>query len=163
MNKHQRGFTAVKRGPSPATANQINKRRQTPTTNILSLDPDIVCTIFAFLDMFDLVRCSLVCKLWYLTHFHSLLFLFKQFESNDPQLARAYLWRNAIVESRSLREFCERNVKSSSSEFTEKPLRVILREVAMEHHGLALQRGGFYVDQWKGHSTTYLNLLPFTH
>ncbi|KAK7334756.1 hypothetical protein VNO80_26519 [Phaseolus coccineus] len=124
MNKHQRGFTAAKKGPSPATASQINKRQQTPT-NILSLDPDIVCTIFTFLDMFDLVRCSLVCKLW-----------------------------NAIFESRSLREFCERNMKSSSSEFTGKPLREILGEVAMKQHRLALQCGGFYIDQWKGHSTT---------
>ncbi|XP_027930010.1 F-box/WD-40 repeat-containing protein At3g52030 [Vigna unguiculata] len=124
MNKHQRSFTAAKNGPSPTTADQIYKRRKTPT-NILSLDPDIVCTIFALLDMFDLVRCSLVCKLW-----------------------------NAIIETRSLREFCERNVKNSSSEFTGKPLRVILGEIAMEQHRLALLRGGIYVDQWKGHSTT---------
>ncbi|KOM42504.1 hypothetical protein LR48_Vigan05g010800 [Vigna angularis] len=118
MNKHQQSFTAAKNGPSPATADQIYERRKTPT-NILSLDPDIVCTIFAFLDMFDLVRCSLVCKLW-----------------------------NAIVESRSLREFCERNIKNSSSEFTEKPLRVILGEMVMEQHRLALLDGGFYVDHY---------------
>jgi len=31
---------------------------------------------------------------------------------------------------------------------------VILRDVAMEQHRLALQCGGFHVDQWKGHSTT---------
>lgn len=74
MNKHQRSFTAAKNGPSPTTADQIYKRRKTPT-NILSLDPDIVCTIFALLDMFDLVRCSLVCKLWYLANFHSLFFI----------------------------------------------------------------------------------------
>lgn len=42
----------------------------------------------------------------------------------------------------------------SFAEFTNKPLRVILGEVAMEQHSLALQCGGFYVDQWKAHSTT---------
>ncbi|KAL5169524.1 F-box/WD-40 repeat-containing protein [Glycine soja] len=128
MSKQQQSFAATaaaKRGPSPPSSDQIKKkRRETPTT-ILSLDPDIVTTIFAFLDMFDLVRCSLVCKLW-----------------------------NAIVESRSLREFCERKMHKSFAEFTNKPLRVILGEVAMEQHSLALQCGGFYVDQWKAHSTT---------
>ncbi|KAG4386992.1 hypothetical protein AAZX31_11G147300 [Glycine max] len=128
MSKQQQSFAATaaaKRGPSPPSSDQIKKkRRETPTT-ILSLDPDIVTTIFAFLDMFDLVRCSLVCKLW-----------------------------NAIVESRSLREFCERKMHKSFAEFTKKPLRVILGEVAMEQHSLALQCGGFYVDQWKAHSTT---------
>ncbi|CAJ1958449.1 unnamed protein product [Sphenostylis stenocarpa] len=124
MSKQQRSFTAAKNGPSTATTGQIKRRWQIPT-NILSLEPDIVCTIFAFLDMFDLIRCSLVCKLW-----------------------------NAIIESRSLREFCERNMKNYWSEFTEKPLRVILGEVAVERHRLALQCGGFYVNQWKGHSTT---------
>ncbi|XP_020225874.1 F-box/WD-40 repeat-containing protein At3g52030 isoform X1 [Cajanus cajan] len=131
MSKRQRSFTAApaKKGPSPATVGQINKGRETPTT-VLSLDSDIVGIIFAFLDMFDLVRCSLVCKHW-----------------------------NAIVESRSLREFYERKMKNSSifdagsSEFTKMPLRAILREVALEQHKLALQCGGFYVDQWKGHST----------
>ncbi|KAG4994316.1 hypothetical protein JHK84_031274 [Glycine max] len=67
MSKQQQSFAATaaaKRGPSPPSSDQIKKkRRETPTT-ILSLDPDIVTTIFAFLDMFDLVRCSLVCKLW---------------------------------------------------------------------------------------------------
>lgn len=95
-------------------------------------------------------------------------FLCNQFQSNHPQFARAFLkfarayyWRNAIVESRSLREFCERNIKNSSSAFTEKPWRVILGEMVMEQHRLALLDGGFYVDQWKGHSTTYLNLPSF--
>ncbi|XP_061356965.1 F-box/WD-40 repeat-containing protein At3g52030 isoform X2 [Gastrolobium bilobum] len=134
MTKPQRSFAAAaeKRDESPASAaaDQRKKRRGTPTT-ILSLDHDIMCIIFAFLDMFDLVRCSLVCKFW-----------------------------NAIVESRSLREFYDRKLKhsstftSSSSEFTEKPLRLILREVAMEQHRLALQSGVFHVDQWRGHSKT---------
>ncbi|TKY49627.1 F-box/WD-40 repeat-containing protein [Spatholobus suberectus] len=133
MSKRQRSFLAAataKKSPSPATGHKIKKRRETLTL-VLSLDPDIMCTIFAFLDMFDLVRYSVVCKLW-----------------------------NAIVESRSLREFCERKMKDSSVfttglfEFTKKSLRVILEEKAMEQHRLALQCGGFYIDQWKGHSTT---------
>ncbi|KAL2330744.1 hypothetical protein Fmac_018325 [Flemingia macrophylla] len=129
MSKSHRSLTVAgaKKGASPATVDQIKKRRQNPTT-ILSLDSDIVSIILAFLDMFDLVRCSLVCKLW-----------------------------NAIVDSRSLREYYERKMKNSSiagsSEFTKAPLRVILREVAMEQHKSALQCGDFYVDQWKGHSS----------
>ncbi|KAK7323428.1 hypothetical protein VNO77_26900 [Canavalia gladiata] len=133
MSKPPRSFPEAaekKAPPAPPTADRRKKLRETPTT-VLSLDPDILCFIFAFLDMFDLVRCSLVCKFW-----------------------------NAILETRSLREFYERRLKdsstfaASSSKFAEKPLRVILGEVAMEQHRLALERGGFYVDQWKGHSTT---------
>lgn len=80
--------------------------------------------------MFDLVRCSLVCKFW-----------------------------NEILESRSLRVFYERKLRNDASssrsfEHTKKSLRVILRDVAMEQHRLALQCGRFHVDQWKGHSTT---------
>lgn len=79
--------------------------------------------------MFDLVRCSLVCKFW-----------------------------NAILESRSLREFYEKKLlknspTSSSFEFTKKSLRVTLGEVAMNQNRLALQCGRFHVDQWRGHST----------
>ncbi|XP_027340632.1 F-box/WD-40 repeat-containing protein At3g52030 isoform X1 [Abrus precatorius] len=133
MSKPPRSFTAAeekKAPPATATADQRNKRREAPTT-VLSLNPDILCIVFAFLNMFDLVRCSLVCKLW-----------------------------NSVLESRSLREFYERRLKdsstfpSSSYEFAEKPLRVILGDVAMQQHRLALQCGGVYVDQWKGHSTS---------
>ncbi|XP_027186332.1 F-box/WD-40 repeat-containing protein At3g52030 isoform X2 [Cicer arietinum] len=132
MTKPLSTFTAATNNtpPTPATAPtyQTNKRRQTPTT-ILSLDADILCTIFAFLNMFDLVRCSLVCKFW-----------------------------NAILESRSLREFYEKKLlknspTSSSFEFTKKSLRVTLGEVAMNQNRLALQCGRFHVDQWRGHST----------
>ncbi|MED6136564.1 hypothetical protein PIB30_057187 [Stylosanthes scabra] len=108
---------------STATADERNKSRRTPTT-ALSLDHDILCMIFAFLDMFELVRCSLVCKTW-----------------------------NAVIESLSLREYHCRKLMGSS-EFPKKPLRLIFAEVAMEQHRLALQDGSFHVDQWKGHSTT---------
>jgi hypothetical protein len=131
MTKPQPTFAAatINPPPTPATVstNQRNKRRHETPTTILSLDGDILCTIFAFLNMFDLVRCSLVCKFW-----------------------------NAILESRSLREYYEKKLLkncSSSSEFTKKSLRVILREVGMEQHRLALKCGVFHVDHWKGHST----------
>ncbi|CAL5201657.1 unnamed protein product [Lathyrus oleraceus] len=131
MTKPQPIFTAAATGNTPPTpaitsTDQRRKRCGTPTTS-LSLDGDILCIIFAFLNMFDLVRCSLVCKFW-----------------------------NAILESRSLREFYEKKLlkdSSSSSESTKKSLSVVLREVAMEQHRLALQCGAFHVDQWKGHST----------
>ncbi|CAJ2639066.1 unnamed protein product [Trifolium pratense] len=131
MTKPQPTFTAATNNtlPTPATAStdQRNKRGSNTPTTILSLDGDIICTIFAFLNMFDLVRCSLVCKFW-----------------------------NAILESRSLREYYEKKLLkncSSSSEFTKKSLRVILREVGMEQHSLSLKCGVFHVDHWKGHST----------
>ncbi|KAK7243433.1 hypothetical protein RIF29_38229 [Crotalaria pallida] len=124
MSKQCRDFTAAeKTGPVPA--DQKKKRWASPTT-ILSLDLDILTMIFAFLDMFDLVRCSVVCKFW-----------------------------NAVVESRSLREFYHKKVKKEDCcEIPEMPLlKSILGGIAMEQHKLALQSGSVYVDQWKGHSS----------
>ncbi|XP_044493977.1 F-box/WD-40 repeat-containing protein At3g52030 isoform X2 [Mangifera indica] len=40
------------------------KRSSKPRAKIESLDRDILCTIFSSLGLFDLVRCSLVCKSW---------------------------------------------------------------------------------------------------
>ena len=70
-----------------------------------------------------------------------------------------FFQRNEILESRALRQFYERKLRNDASssrsfEHTKKSLRVILRDVAMEQHKLALQCGRFHVDQWKGHSTT---------
>ncbi|KAL1346391.1 hypothetical protein HN51_020065 [Arachis hypogaea] len=124
MSKRQQFSPPAANDPaSTATADERKKSRRTQTT-ALSLDHDILCMIFAFLDMFDLVRCTLVCKTW-----------------------------NTVIESLSLREFHRRKLMGSS-EFPKKPLRVIFAEMAMEQHRLALQDGSFHVDQWKVHSTT---------
>ncbi|XP_019443569.1 PREDICTED: F-box/WD-40 repeat-containing protein At3g52030 isoform X1 [Lupinus angustifolius] len=127
MSKQQRDFTAAeKMDPAPSSSANLKKKRRVAPSTLLSLDCDILAMIFTFLDMFDLVHCSVVCKFW-----------------------------NAIIESRSLREFYQRKVKKDcSSEIPEKPLlNAILGGIAMKHHKLALQSGVCLVDQWKGHST----------
>jgi hypothetical protein len=62
-------------GRTPAGDRRQSKKRKSEgvgtTTTIQSLDQDILCMIFAFLDFFDLVRCSAVCKFWYFSSFVS--------------------------------------------------------------------------------------------
>jgi hypothetical protein len=66
-------------GSTPAGDRRQNKRRKSEgvgiTATIQSLDQDILCMIFAFVDFFDLVRCSAVCKFWYFSSFVSLFLL----------------------------------------------------------------------------------------
>ncbi|KAI4333074.1 hypothetical protein L6164_017924 [Bauhinia variegata] len=97
---------------------ETSKRRRTeaPVT-ILCLKHDTLCVIFSFLDIFDLARCSVVCKFW-----------------------------NGIINKSQLPQ------KFYDKQQTNKPLRVILEEQAMEQHRLSLQGGAIYIDQWRGHS-----------
>ncbi|XP_048330281.2 F-box/WD-40 repeat-containing protein At3g52030 isoform X1 [Ziziphus jujuba] len=99
-------------------------------TTVHSLEHDILCFIFSFLDFFDLVRCSVVCKSW-----------------------------NSIVnKSKLLQLFCYKQQQmgfvgvSNRSSNSEESLKLYLEEIAMKHHRLALQEGVIHIDQWKGHS-----------
>ncbi|EXB95302.1 F-box/WD-40 repeat-containing protein [Morus notabilis] len=110
--------------PTPAG----NKKRHGGPTTIHSLEHDILCIVFSFLDLFDLVRSSAVCKSW-----------------------------NAIInKSKLLQVFYLKQRRKMGfvgySESSEKSLNVYLEEMAMERHRLALREGEIGVDQWKGHS-----------
>lgn len=105
------------------------KRRQRQATIIPSLDQDILCIIFSFLDLFDLVRCSVVCKSWNLI----------------------------IRRSRLLHAlYCKQpdaDAVSSQSIDLEGPLNILLEDMAMRRHKSALVEGTVHVDQWRGHAT----------
>ncbi|XP_028776306.1 F-box/WD-40 repeat-containing protein At3g52030 [Neltuma alba] len=127
MERQRRSFTAA--DGKMATGDRLDKRR-TPSgalTPILCLDHDILCMIFAYLDIFDLVRCSAVCKIW-----NSII--------NDSSLLKKYYYKLRISS----------NFGPSASR--EKPLRIVLQELAMEQHRLAFQEGNIHIDQWRGHS-----------
>ncbi|KAM1778352.1 hypothetical protein ACFX12_039857 [Malus domestica] len=107
-----------------------SSRARSPTT-IHSLQHEILCTIFSFLDFFDLASCSAVCK----------------------------TWSTVINKSKLLRVFCRKQWQmglagssNGSSDGPEKPWEVILEEMAVERHKLALQDGRIRVDHLRGHS-----------
>lgn len=162
---------------APAT-DQSHKKRKPSLTTILRLDHDTLCMIFAYLDMFDLVRCSVVCKFWY-----SSLYLLKIECLNGLSITLlavscnnfpfiedfnfiylieiAYFffpWRNAVFNnSRLLQKTYYKQISSTmgsgASALAEKPLRIILQELAMQQHRMALKEGQIHIDQWRGHSS----------
>ncbi|KAF5736469.1 hypothetical protein HS088_TW14G00611 [Tripterygium wilfordii] len=105
------------------------KKIERAPTDIQSLEHDILCIIFSFLSLFDLVRCSVVCKSW-----------------------------NAIINRSKLLQLLyyklQRNSEGLSSVSTslEQSLRIYLEQLAMKHHRLSLIDGPFQIEQWKGHS-----------
>ncbi|KAG6677001.1 hypothetical protein I3842_14G005400 [Carya illinoinensis] len=118
-------------GPAPAGERSQSKRIKSEggTTTIQSLDHDILCMIFAFLDFFDLVRCSVVCK----------------------------FWNTIISKSKLLQIFYSKQQRDSmdftnNSTYSERSLKMYLEKLAMKHHRLSLLEGMIDVDHWKGHS-----------
>ncbi|KAL0561831.1 hypothetical protein IC582_002276 [Cucumis melo] len=118
--------------PPTADRSSMRRRSDVDAKPVHSLSHDILCIIFSFLDLFDLVRCLAVCK----------------------------SWNYAIYKSEILRTFCLRYQKqemnsASTSKVSfslEKPLLDCLEEIAMERHKLALEKGRIRVYQWIGHS-----------
>ncbi|KAL6327553.1 hypothetical protein AAG906_021843 [Vitis piasezkii] len=111
-------------GQSPA---QKRMSSRVPAT-IQGLAHDVLCMIFVLLDLFDLVRCSAVCQSW-----------------------------NKVINKSKLLQILYHKQQggsigpSSTSHCSEKPLKVCIEQLAMEHHRLSLQ-GLIDIEQWKGHS-----------
>ncbi|XVE74193.1 hypothetical protein DITRI_Ditri11bG0179200 [Diplodiscus trichospermus] len=89
------------------------------------LEHDILCLIFSFLDVFDLVRCTAVCKSW-----------------------------NAVIKKSELLQVLYFKLRrdSSVSSSSEQSWQSGLEEIALKHHRLSLLRGRIDIHQWKGHS-----------
>ncbi|CAK7330942.1 unnamed protein product [Dovyalis caffra] len=112
-------------GPPPGSNLYPPKKRSSTTpTSIESLEHDILCIIFSYLGLFDVVRCSAVCK----------------------------FWNEIIQRSKLLQLLYLKQQRSSRSNFSEESLNVYLEELAMGHHRQSLVRGSLHIDQWKGHS-----------
>ncbi|TMW88971.1 hypothetical protein EJD97_017826 [Solanum chilense] len=109
-----------------ATATVKNKKKKTTAE---ALGHDVLCIIFSFLDLVQLIRCSAVSTSWSKAvnklKLHQTEY-FKQQHSGPNGLI------DASFSQRSLSEQAE--------------------QLAMEQHKLALQRGPANVIQWKGHS-----------
>uniref|UniRef100_A0A803LC29 F-box domain-containing protein n=1 Tax=Chenopodium quinoa TaxID=63459 RepID=A0A803LC29_CHEQI len=100
--------------------------------NFELLDQDILCVVFAFLDLFDIVRCSVVCKSWHLI-----------------------ISKSRLMHSLYLKQWS--NEASSSSIDVAKSLNMVLEDLATRRHRSALVDGSFIVDQWKGHTSGYMD------
>lgn len=99
--------------------------KQKSKVTIDVFDQDILCIVFSFLDLFDLVRCNAVCKSWNLI-----------------------ISRSRLMHSLYLKQWG--NEASNSSNGMGRPF---LEDLAMQRHRSALAEGSFIVDQWKGHNS----------
>ncbi|CAB41323.1 hypothetical protein [Arabidopsis thaliana] len=103
-------------------------RRKVPTS-IESLDADILCIIFSFLDLFDLVHCTVVCNSW-----------------------------NAVIKRLKLLQASCRKMhhlgsdSPSSSTSLDRPAEIDVEDFAMKHHKMALLRGRIEIERWEAHS-----------
>ncbi|KAL7234455.1 hypothetical protein ACSBR1_017957 [Camellia fascicularis] len=105
------------------------KRTARHRTTVYALSHDILFTLFSFLDLLDLVRCSVVCKSW-----------------------------NIIISKSKLLQtlYCKQQKNSGSifdlSTSSERLLNLHLQKLAMDCHRFSMQEGPINVFQWKGHS-----------
>ncbi|GMP41422.1 hypothetical protein CsSME_00011528 [Camellia sinensis var. sinensis] len=105
------------------------KRTARHRTTVYALSHDILSTLFSFLDLLDLVRCSAVCKSW-----------------------------NIIISKSKLLQtlYCKQQKNSGStfdlSTSSERLLNLHLQKLAMDCHRFSMQEGPINVFQWKGHS-----------
>ncbi|XP_015067619.1 F-box/WD-40 repeat-containing protein At3g52030 isoform X2 [Solanum pennellii] len=109
-----------------ATATVKNKKKKTAAE---ALGHDVLCIIFSFLDLVQLIRCSAVSTSWSKAvnklKLHQTEY-FKQQHSGP----------NGLIDA----SYCQRSLSEQAE------------QLAMEQHRLALQRGPANVIQWKGHS-----------
>ncbi|KAL6125225.1 hypothetical protein ACLB2K_073284 [Fragaria x ananassa] len=128
--------------PSCAGSRKRPTRSSRAPAKIQSLDHDILCIIFSFLDFFDLARCSVVCKTW------------SGIINKSKLLEALYYkkWQMGLV-----------GAESRSGGCPEKSLNVYLEEMALQHHRVALEQGRVHVDHWRAHSVGYCLLSLHSH
>ncbi|CAN8278851.1 unnamed protein product [Cochlearia groenlandica] len=106
------------------------KSRRRATTAIESLDGDIICIIFSFLDLFDLVHCTVVSKSW------------------NGIIKRLKLLQASCRKMHQLGH----ELPSTSSMSQERRDDVDVEDFAMKNHKMALLRGKIDIERWEAHS-----------
>ncbi|XP_027163568.1 F-box/WD-40 repeat-containing protein At3g52030 [Coffea eugenioides] len=109
--------------PQPAA-----KKKQ--KTTIHALSHDILCMIFTFLDLVQLIRCSAACKSWS-TVINKLKLL--EIQYHKQQDADAFSLPEASIQ-------------------LGRSLNIHMEQIAIEQYRFALHKGPANVFQWKGHS-----------
>ncbi|KAK4738168.1 hypothetical protein R3W88_001865 [Solanum pinnatisectum] len=113
----------------PSTAGTATVKNKKKKTTAEALSHDVLCIIFSFVDLVQLIRCSAVSTSWSKAvnklKLHQTEY-FKQ-QHSDP---------NGLIDA----------------SFSQRSLSEQAEQLAMEQHRLALQRAPANVIQWKGHS-----------
>ncbi|KAL6513442.1 hypothetical protein OROGR_020928 [Orobanche gracilis] len=116
-------------GLRPATT---KKRRRIAPTTVDALGNDVLCMIFSFINLVQLIRCSAVCKSW-----------------------------GAVINKLKLLQIQyhkQHQTKSGSSldarSFSERLINIQMEQLATERQRLSLQEGGIDIFQWKAHSVS---------
>ncbi|KAI3969129.1 hypothetical protein MKW92_024230 [Papaver armeniacum] len=101
-----------------------------PTRTIINqyFTSDIVCQILSYLDQFDLIRSSIVCKSWHDT-IHSSHLLTLQY------------WKRRVDAL---------GLSSVVGTVSESTVNTYLEEIAMKQHELCLQNESVVINQWNG-------------
>lgn len=137
------------------------KTRRRISPSIESLDADILCIIFSFLDLFDLVHCTVVCNSWYSLQSKSLASLFPLihgFESRVDPIQLFLLLRHAVIKKLKLLQASCRKMHHLGSDFPSSstsldgPAEIDVEDFAMKHHKMALLRGRIEIERWEAHS-----------
>ncbi|XP_019262613.1 PREDICTED: F-box/WD-40 repeat-containing protein At3g52030 isoform X2 [Nicotiana attenuata] len=116
--------TSSPRQPFTATAKKKKKK-----TTAQTLSHDVLCIIFSFLDLFQLIRCSAVSTSW-------------RKAINKLKLNQTEYFKQRHNDPNGLQD----------ASFSQRSLSEQAEQLAMERHALALQRAPASVIQWKGHS-----------
>lgn len=112
-----------------AGESSARKTRRRAPTSFESLDTDILCIIFSFLDLFDLVHCTVVCNSWY-----------------------------AVIKKLKLLQSSCRRMHQVGSTSLEQPREIDVEDFAMKHHKMALLRGRIEIERWEAHSHRWGNV-----
>ncbi|GFP84284.1 F-box/WD-40 repeat-containing protein at3g52030 [Phtheirospermum japonicum] len=108
---------------------QAKKRRRATLTTVDALGNDVLCMIFAFLDLVHLIRCSAVCKSW-----------------------------STVINKLKLLQIRHRKQLQANSgsgfdapSFSERLINIQMEQLAMDRQKLSLQEGDIDIFQWKAH------------
>ncbi|KAK6143180.1 hypothetical protein DH2020_023528 [Rehmannia glutinosa] len=118
--------------PSTSTGLQpppAKKRRRAAPTTVHALGNDVLCMIFAFLDLVQLIRCSAVCKSWS-TLINKLKLLQVEYQKHQQTNSGSGL---------------------DASSFSERLINIQMEQLAMDRQRLSLQEGAVDIFQWKAH------------
>ncbi|XP_016447050.1 F-box/WD-40 repeat-containing protein At3g52030 isoform X2 [Nicotiana tabacum] len=113
----------------PFTAGTATAKKKKKKTTAEALSHDVLCIIFSFLDLFQLIRCSAVSTSW-------------RKAINKLKLNQTEYVKQRHNDPNGLQD----------ASFSQRSLSEQAEQLAMERHALALQRAPASVIQWKGHS-----------
>ncbi|CAA0816585.1 F-box/WD-40 repeat-containing protein [Striga hermonthica] len=112
---------------------QAKKRRRTAPTAVNALGNDVLCMIFAFLDLIHLIRCSAVCKSWR-TVINKLKLLQIQYHNQHPTSSGG---------------------GNDLPRFSERSINIQMEQLAMDRQRSSLQEGEIDISQWKAHAVGF--------